>query len=119
MGKRICSRWSGLRSWWLDTPPATSWSWRRAPFLRGPQAGADVVSVAEVMGTDPRIGRAFLDAGLGYGGYCFPKDLAAFRRLSSRLGYEFELLQNVERINDEAVEFAFRKIERALWNMEE
>src|SRR5436190_2681550 len=82
-------------------------------------AGADVVSVAEVMGTDPRIGRAFLDAGLGYGGYCFPKDLAAFRRLSSRLGYEFELLQNVERINDEAVEFAFRKIERALWNMEE
>ena len=55
-------------------------------------------------GTDPRIGPAFLGAGLGYGGYCFPKDLAAFERLAERLGYPFPMLAEVARINDEAVE---------------
>ena len=52
-------------------------------------AGADVVSVADIMGSDPRIGRAFLDAGLGFGGYCFPKDIQAFERLAAQLGYDF------------------------------
>src|SRR6266508_427442 len=83
------------------------------------RAGADVVDVAEVMGTDPRIGRAFLDAGLGYGGYCFPKDLVAFERLASRLGYEFPLLSEVARINDRATEAAVHKVREALWNLEE
>jgi UDPglucose 6-dehydrogenase len=81
-------------------------------------AGADVTAVADVMGSDPRIGRAFLNAGIGYGGYCFPKDVAALRRLSERLGYPFPLLQEVERLNDEAVEAAAAKVEEALWNME-
>ena len=82
------------------------------------RAGADVTAVADVMGSDPRIGRAFLNAGLGYGGYCFPKDVAALRRLSERLGYPFPLLAEVERVNDEAVEAAAEKVEDALWNME-
>src|SRR4029453_19169443 len=67
------------------------------------RADADVTAVADVMGSDPRIGRAFLDAGLGWGGYCFPKDLQAFERLSARLGYDFRLLREVEHINDEAI----------------
>ena len=83
------------------------------------RAGADVVAVADAMGADPRIGRAFLDAGLGYGGFCFPKDLAAFEALSNRLGYSFDLLGEVRRINDDAVASIFKKIEHEMWNLEE
>ena len=82
-------------------------------------ADADVVAVAEAMGSDDRIGHAFLGAGLGYGGYCFPKDLSAFGALANRLGYEFTLLKEIARINDEAVTATFRKIEEAMWNLEE
>ena len=83
------------------------------------RAGADVTAVVDVMGSDPRIGRAFLDAGLGYGGFCFPKDLQAFERLAARLGYDFPLLREVERINGEAVEATFDKVKDALWNLED
>ena len=82
------------------------------------RAGADVTAVVDVMGSDPRIGRAFLDAGLGYGGYCLPKDVQAFERLAVRLGYDFPLLREVARINDEAIGAAFDKIKDALWNLE-
>jgi UDPglucose 6-dehydrogenase len=81
-------------------------------------AEADVTAVADVMGADPRIGRAFLNAGLGYGGYCFPKDVSALERLAARLGYQFPLLKEVERLNAEAVESAAQKVEEALWNLE-
>jgi UDPglucose 6-dehydrogenase len=81
-------------------------------------AGADVEAVTEVMGADPRIGKAHLSAGLGYGGSCFPKDLLAFERLTSRLGYDFPLLREIARINQEAVDAAFRKVEEVLWNLE-
>jgi UDPglucose 6-dehydrogenase len=81
-------------------------------------AGADIVAVTEIMGSDPRIGPAHLRAGLGYGGSCFPKDLKAFSRLADRLGYDFPLLREIERINEEAVDAAFRKVEEAVWNLE-
>ncbi|MDP9069118.1 MAG: UDP-glucose/GDP-mannose dehydrogenase family protein [Actinomycetota bacterium] len=83
------------------------------------KAGADVVAIAQVMGTDSRISPAFLNAGLGYGGYCFPKDLQAFERLAHKLGYDFALLKEVERINEQAVDAAVHKVTDALWNLED
>ena len=62
-------------------------------------AGADVEDVARGMGTDSRIGPRFLRAGIGFGGSCFPKDLAAFRSVAEELGIDFDLLAEVERIN--------------------
>jgi UDPglucose 6-dehydrogenase len=81
-------------------------------------AGADVVSVTRVMGADHRIGASFLNAGLGYGGYCFPKDLQALDWFAAKIGYDFPLLREVARINEEAVEETVRKVEDALWNLE-
>lgn len=83
------------------------------------RADADVDAVTEVMGADSRIGPAFLNAGLGYGGYCFPKDLVAFDRLSTALGYDFAMLREVQRINDQAVDAAVEKIRDALWNLDD
>ena len=82
------------------------------------RSGADVVAVADIMGKDQRIGRAFLNAGLGYGGFCFPKDLAAFERLSHQFGYDFPLLKEIARINDEALDATVKKVIDALWNLE-
>ncbi|HVE75301.1 MAG TPA: UDP-glucose/GDP-mannose dehydrogenase family protein [Actinomycetota bacterium] len=81
-------------------------------------SGADVVSIAEIMGSDPRIGDAFLNAGLGYGGYCFPKDVAAFKAQASTLGVDFGLLGEVMRINAAALDATFQKIKDAVWNLE-
>ena len=80
-------------------------------------AKADVEQVATGMGLDRRIGRNFLDAGLGFGGFCFPKDLAAFIRISEKLGYDFELLKAVEKINEDQKKYFVKKIEHALWNV--
>ncbi len=81
-------------------------------------AGADVKGVADVMAADPRIGGAFLSAGIGYGGSCFPKDLAAFAQLTKSLHYELPLLGEIARLNDEALEAGLARIEEALWNVE-
>ncbi|MBT9330421.1 UDP-glucose dehydrogenase family protein [Paracidobacterium acidisoli] len=77
--------------------------------------GADIEEVAKGIGTDTRIGPRFLSAGIGYGGSCFPKDVAAFRYVSEQLGMEFELLSEVEKINTEQKARFFRKVRSALW----
>ena len=64
------------------------------------KTGGDVVKVAEGMGHDRRIGQAFLNAGVGYGGSCLPKDLAAFIKIAEDVGYDFQLLKAVRKIND-------------------
>ncbi|OQA91054.1 MAG: UDP-glucose 6-dehydrogenase TuaD [Elusimicrobia bacterium ADurb.Bin231] len=79
--------------------------------------GADVEKVAEGMGLDKRIGRAFLNAGIGFGGFCFPKDLEAFLWISKQLGYNFDLLKSVKTINENQKKTFVKKIEDALWNL--
>ncbi|NQU74424.1 MAG: UDP-glucose/GDP-mannose dehydrogenase family protein [Candidatus Omnitrophica bacterium] len=79
------------------------------------KAGADVEKVAEGMGLDKRIGRAFLDAGVGFGGFCFPKDLAAFIKIAEKLDYNFALLKEVEKINEFQKKLLVNKIKDNLW----
>jgi UDPglucose 6-dehydrogenase len=79
------------------------------------KVGADVKLVAEGMGLDPRIGRAFLHAGIGFGGFCLPKDLEAFYYISHRIGYDFELLRVVKEINEQQRIQFVKKIEEAVW----
>jgi len=79
------------------------------------KVGADVKEVAEGMGLDKRIGKAFLDAGIGYGGSCFPKDLDAFINISEKLGYDFELLKAVKNINEGQRAVILQKIKDSLW----
>lgn len=62
-------------------------------------AGADVEKIALAMGLDKRIGKEFLQAGIGYGCFCFPKDVEAFTYISKKLGYDFSLLKEVKAIN--------------------
>ncbi len=78
-------------------------------------AGADVQQVAKGMGLDKRIGPQFLSAGAGYGGSCFPKDVDAFVQIADRLGYDFELLKEVQRINKTQREHLMQKIHHELW----
>jgi UDPglucose 6-dehydrogenase len=78
-------------------------------------SGANVERVAEGMGADKRIGRAFLNAGVGYGGSCFPKDLSAFIRISHELGYNFQLLKEVEAINQSQRDRFLKKVRESLW----
>jgi UDPglucose 6-dehydrogenase len=62
--------------------------------------GADVTAVAEGMGLDHRLGRHFLNAGIGYGGSCFPKDISALKQLAGNSGYHFQLLSSVIEVNE-------------------
>ncbi len=78
-------------------------------------AGADVEEVARGLGMDTRIGPKFLRAGIGYGGSCFPKDVAAFRHVAEQVGVDFTLLREVEKINEEQKQRFFRKVRSALW----
>jgi UDPglucose 6-dehydrogenase len=78
-------------------------------------SGANVQEVANGMGMDTRIGRRFLDAGLGFGGSCFPKDLSAFIKISEQLGYDFRLLKEVQQINSSQMERFVKKITDTLW----
>ncbi len=77
--------------------------------------GADIQEVTRAVGMDSRIGRSFLNAGLGFGGFCLPKDLQAFVHLAERSGVDFSLLKEVEKINHRRIHHFVEKIRRALW----
>jgi UDPglucose 6-dehydrogenase len=82
------------------------------------RSGADVELVARGMGLDPRIGVHFLKAGAGYGGSCFPKDVAAFAHRSRELGVDFGMLNEVAKINHEARRAVVDKVRDALWHLD-
>ncbi len=75
---------------------------------------ADVEKVAEGMGYDKRIGRDFLNAGIGYGGFCFPKDVQAFIKIAEKYGYDFKLLKATEDINESQKKHFVEKIKNSL-----
>jgi UDPglucose 6-dehydrogenase len=79
--------------------------------------GANVQQVCRGIGTDSRIGPRFLNPGIGYGGSCFPKDLMAFRSVARECGYDFRLLDEVMRINEEQRQRFLRKVRNALWTL--
>ncbi len=81
------------------------------------KTGADVKKVAEGMGYDKRIGREFLNAGIGYGGSCFPKDVRAFYYIGELNGVDFSLLLAVEKINNSRIDRVIEKLKNALWNL--
>ncbi len=82
-------------------------------------SGANVEEVANGIGLDARIGRRFLNAGLGFGGSCFPKDLSAFIKISEELGYDFHLLKEVQRINADQMDRFVKRITDTLWVLRE
>ncbi len=77
--------------------------------------GADIGEVVRAMGMDPRIGPSFLSAGLGFGGFCLPKDLQAFVHLAERSGVDFSMLKEAEKINKKRIDHFFEKMRSALW----
>jgi UDPglucose 6-dehydrogenase len=77
--------------------------------------GGDISEIVRAMGLDPRIGPSFLSAGLGFGGFCFPKDLQAFVHLAERSGVDFGMLKEAEKINKRRIDRAFDKLREALW----
>ena len=78
---------------------------------------ADIEDIAAGMGSDSRIGPKFLRAGLGYGGSCFPKDVAAFHWVAQQRGVDFQLLEEIKKINDTQREVFFNKVLSALWTL--
>jgi UDPglucose 6-dehydrogenase len=78
---------------------------------------ADIEDIAEGMGLDTRIGPKFLRAGLGYGGSCFPKDVAAFHWVAQQQGVNFQLLQEIRKINETQRDIFFNKVLAALWTL--
>lgn len=78
-------------------------------------ADADINKVAEGIGLDGRIGPSFLRPGIGFGGFCFPKDLQAFVRIASKFGCDFSLLKEVERINASRIDRIVEKVRKELW----
>lgn len=77
--------------------------------------GANVQEVAGAMGMDPRIGPKFLQAGIGFGGFCLPKDVQAFIRLAEKAGVDFAMLKEAERINKRRIDSFLDRVRHALW----
>ncbi len=82
------------------------------------RVNADVLLVAEGMGLDKRIGNKFLNAGIGYGGSCFPKDTIALIKIAEKAGVDLKLLKEVINVNDFQKEFFFSKIQKVFGNLE-
>jgi UDPglucose 6-dehydrogenase len=78
---------------------------------------ADIEDIAAGMGMDKRIGPKFLSAGLGYGGSCFPKDVAAFHWVAQQQGVDFQLLDEIRKVNEAQKEIFFNKVRAALWTL--
>jgi UDPglucose 6-dehydrogenase len=78
---------------------------------------ADIVDIATGIGMDSRIGPRFLRAGLGYGGSCFPKDVAAFHWVAQQQGVNFELLDEIRKINETQKDIFFNKVRASLWTL--
>lgn len=83
------------------------------------KVGADINEVTSAMGMDPRIGRQFLQAGLGFGGFCLPKDVQAFIHLAERFNVDFGMLKEAERVNKLRIDRFLEKIRQALWVLKE
>jgi len=81
--------------------------------------GANVMEVTRAMGMDPRIGGHFLNAGLGFGGFCLPKDIQAFIRLAERAGVDFTMLKEAERLNKRRIDLFIERARRSLWVLKE
>ena len=81
------------------------------------ETGADVVEVARGMGLDSRIGPKFLQAGIGFGGSCFPKDVTALKQLAGNSGYHFQLLNSVIEVNELQKRRVLAKLERHLGSL--
>ena len=97
---------------------ATKISYINAVSVLCEKVGADITQVAHGMGLDKRIGPLFLRPGVGFGGFCFPKDLEAFHWISKQKGYDFQLLTAVKEINEHQKAWVLRKLEETLWNLE-
>ncbi|MBI3405026.1 MAG: UDP-glucose/GDP-mannose dehydrogenase family protein [Acidobacteria bacterium] len=81
--------------------------------------GANVQEVTRAMGMDPRIGPQFLNAGLGFGGFCLPKDIQAFIRLAERASVDFSILKEAERLNKRRIDLFLERAHRSLWVMKD
>jgi UDPglucose 6-dehydrogenase len=81
--------------------------------------GADVDEVVQAMGLDPRIGPQFLRPGLGFGGFCLPKDIQAFIRLGEKAGADVSLLKDAECINRRRIDRFLSKARHALWTLKD
>jgi UDPglucose 6-dehydrogenase len=81
--------------------------------------GADVEEVMRAMGLDPRIGPAFLRAGLGFGGFCLPKDIQAFIRLGEKAGVDVALLRDAELINKRRIDHFLARATQWLWTLKD
>jgi UDPglucose 6-dehydrogenase len=81
--------------------------------------GANVDEVTHAVGMDPRIGPQFLRAGIGFGGFCLPKDVQAFIRLAERAGVDFSMLKEAERVNKRRIDTFVERVHSALWIVKE
>ena len=81
------------------------------------KVGADVNLVSEGVGLDRRIGPGHLSAGIGYGGGCFPKDVASFMHLARSIGYDFKILNAAFQVNQEQKQLALEKVKKGIWNL--